>query len=105
MGTCSESQISYVDRRDPAASRQTVYGNGWLGRRDSNPDTQIQSPSDPAWAQLDQQLSSAELREVGQNAQCERNANSVTHNGVNEGADLAADLRRRGFDFEDDTLP
>ena len=55
------ANISYVDRLDSTASPQQsamppqcslaveqrelveVFGNEWLGRRDSNPDTQIQS--------------------------------------------------------------
>ena len=62
-----------------------VLQNVWLGGRDSNPDTQIQSPLGPAENETDQQLGSANLGEVRQNPQQCRN-------------ELA-------LDWEEDTLP
>jgi hypothetical protein len=47
--------------------------DSWLGRRDSNPDTQIQSPSEPESNQQNQQLSPADSGKVRQNPQRRRN--------------------------------
>jgi len=75
----------------------------WLGRRDSNPDTQIQSPLNAPTAQLNQQHSAANQGEVGQNPQHGRN----TEMDLKEGIDLlpTATFNHLEFDFEEDTLP
>jgi hypothetical protein len=57
----------------------------WLGGRDSNPDTQIQSSIEVLPNQQDQALTAADLEHVGQNPQYSRNKDY--------------------FDFEEDTLP
>jgi hypothetical protein len=97
------ANISFVDRLDAQTSPQQsatqpqqsskgeigdfpeVFQNVWLGGRDSNPDTQIQSPFEAHENKADQQLSSANLGEVRQNPQQCRN-------------ELA-------LDWEEDTLP
>jgi hypothetical protein len=58
--------------------------NEWLGRRDSNPDTQIQSLFQVEADQSDQQLNLAKAGEIRQNPQHGRN---------------------KDFDFEEETLP
>ena len=80
----------------------------WLGRRDSNPDTQIQSPFEVRTPQSDQQYTTVDHGELRQSPQCTRNA----YAGENEAGEppLAAlrfwsGFARRGFDFEEDTLP
>jgi hypothetical protein len=58
---------------------------GWLGGRDSNPDTQIQSLFDRQPDQSNQPLSSANCEQSRQNPQYRRNEEEV--------------------DFEEQTLP
>ena len=53
---------------------QQVLKNEWLGGRDSNPDTQIQSASQGESNQWNQGVAVAEFAEAGQNAQYSRNA-------------------------------
>ena len=76
----------------------------WLGRRDSNPDTQIQSSLKSAPAQSDQQLSPANLGEVGQNPQHARDAGADLVE-IPRRPRLEAPSRPADFDFEEDTLP
>jgi len=76
----------------------------WLGRRDSNPDTQIQSSSKDESAQSDQKVSSANQGEVGQNPQHGRNKPPEFRDGLIE-AQLASPPNDLDcFDFEEDTL-
>jgi len=56
---------------------EEVLPNEWLGGRDSNPDTQIQSPSPPIDSKPAQQLTSANSRQDRQNPQCRRNTQSL----------------------------
>jgi len=67
-----------------------VFRNKWLGRRDSNPDTQIQSPSDGAADQQNQGVTEEEVEGVRQKTQCSRNTESPGDHG---------------FGREEDTLP
>jgi hypothetical protein len=50
-----------------------VFAEKWLGGRDSNPDTQIQSPNKYLSFQQDQALSGADLEQLRQNPQHGRN--------------------------------
>jgi hypothetical protein len=67
-----------------------AYGirNQWLGGRDSNPDTQIQSLSEVQPPQQDQLLRPAKHGQLRQNPQYRRKKKYPND-----------------FDFEDDTLP
>src|SRR5579885_3449251 len=67
--------------------------NQWLGGRDSNPDTQIQSFLQAQADQQNQQLSSADCGGVRPNPQYSRNK------------EQQASYRVNGFDSEEDTLP
>jgi hypothetical protein len=49
-----------------------IFQNQWLGGRDSNPDTQIQSLSEDAASKEDQQPSPANRAQTGQNPQRRR---------------------------------
>ena len=60
---------------NPHKHWQIVEGN-WLGGRDSNPDTQIQSLKPPADSKADQQPNSADSGKVRQNPQPRRNQDS-----------------------------
>jgi len=79
--------------------------NEWLGRRDSNPDTQIQSSLKSPAAQSDEQVSSANQREVGQNPQHERNKPRVFRDASIEAQLASPPDNLACFDFEEDTLP
>jgi hypothetical protein len=52
-----------------------VLASQWLGGRDSNPDTQLQSLSEPPAPQQDQALSPAKHGQLRQNPQYSRNKN------------------------------
>ena len=52
---------------------QEVLGDHWLGGRDSDPDTQIPSPSGSNESKEDQRPDSADHGEVRQNTQPRRN--------------------------------
>jgi hypothetical protein len=129
------ANISVVDRLDGLATIrhtgatkaqkqeiddfQEVPQNEWLGRRDSNPDLQIQSPNQEQENITDQQLSKADWGEVRQNPQHRRNnvlasetsemrRGSVTDPGDDETHQSDFEHVRNfweAFDFEDDTLP
>jgi hypothetical protein len=61
----------------------------WLGGRDSNPDTQIQSLISPVDFKQNQQLNSANRGRVRQNPQRRRNKKNTTgHPRLPEGQDL-----------------
>ena len=63
---------------------QEVLQNVWLGGRDSNPDTQIQSLFEGQEDNNDQQLSSADSGEVRQNPQYSRDEESRLANDDEE---------------------
>jgi hypothetical protein len=89
----------------------------WLGGRDSNPDTQIQSPSESEANQQDQRLNLAKRGQLRQNPQCSRNGDYPRlQQGENENVNNPATPTEMGaasrrfaaltyFDFEEDTLP
>ncbi len=89
--------------------------NEWLGRRDSNPDTQIQSSFEAQAAQWNQELSSANCGEVRQNPQCRRNEDadgkkpeerdSAGGNGALEPWTWDVLQRLNLLDLEEETLP
>jgi hypothetical protein len=82
-----------------------VFGNEWLGRRDSNPDTQIQSSLDVLAAQSNEQVSSANCGEVEQNPQHSRNAEARSEDAAKETTLMHPAHSSAEFDFEEDTLP
>ena len=57
---------------------EEVLSNEWLGGRDSNPDTQIQSLISPTDSEGNQQLESETRGRVRQNPQRRRNTDSTT---------------------------
>ncbi|HZQ54461.1 MAG TPA: site-specific integrase [Bryobacteraceae bacterium] len=79
--------------QDDLGKSQEVLRNQWLGGRDSNPDTQIQSFLQAQADQQNQQLSSADCGGVRPNPQYSRNKEQQAWHRVN------------GFDSEEDTLP
>jgi hypothetical protein len=92
--------------------RAKSWKDEWLGRRDSNPDTQIQSSLQPQAAQQDQGLNPAKSGEVRQNPQYRRNNNGLD---TADNRAMAAEkgspewdadaLRRLDLvDFEEDSL-
>ena len=90
---------------------------GWLGGRDSNPDTQIQSLSNDGHDIEDKGLSSAERGKVRQNPQYGRNENLLARPGANPPGEPSfgrpVPALRPGkqihvnalFDWEEETLP
>src|SRR5438105_6210231 len=75
----------------PASAK--VLQNVWLGGRDSNPDTQIQSSLQGAEGKEDQRLEPADQGEPRQNAQRRRNKRTR-----NERKRLCCNFRRRPAD-------
>jgi hypothetical protein len=90
-------------------------GNEWLGGRDSNPDTQIQSPFGASDSEGNQSLGSANHGEVRQDPQHHRNKDLAESSeappaGPMDYETLQPDFeeflsRLNLFDFEEDTLP
>ena len=78
----------------------------WLGGRDSNPDTQIQTPSQGESDQWNQGGALAEFAEAGQNAQYSRNTKSGSE--LRDGScECEAGAGREDVTFrsEEETLP
>jgi hypothetical protein len=102
--------------RDPIDYKQVIL-NQWLGGRDSNPDTQIQSSFDHSPNQRVQRLSTAKHGKLRQNPQGSRNEDCPQfeqsenqHAGIRATFSDPVDQPRHhialnGFDFEEDTLP
>jgi hypothetical protein len=89
----------------------------WLGGRDSNPDTQIQSSFEAQADQQNQSLSTVKREQLRQNPQYSRNENCPNFESrENDNLDDRAALNDaiptprlyvalNDFDFEEDTLP
>jgi hypothetical protein len=97
-----------VTARTRCGREFTKAGREWLGRRDSNPDTQIQSPYQSEPAQQNQQGTAAKIGEVRQQAQYGRNTDCCLQfaGGGTDGssANVPASNQEQLLGSEEDTL-
>ena len=82
--TCPQESARQPQERKPRESDgfEEALPNEWLGGRDSNPDTQIQSLISPVDSKGNQQLRSANRGRVRQNPQRRRNTKNVSRHPV-----------------------